>query len=200
MDGDINRKPTVVFQDRIDNALRARPIDHLVETLLPVEVRIDGEPFLVNVRVHYTNHCWTRTRKGEAEDTVLFCEHHRDRIDERIFCEQRWEFSKQLPGMIRSISHSLCLPGGSRELFYRVMADPKKGGNAGWYACIRLDANRAQQEITLSIRSVHYRTTRPADIRGAPQRFWALFWDFYKDLRTKNSWVVAGETKKNPPA
>lgn len=194
------RRPAVVFQDRIDDALRARPIDHLVDTILPVEVRINGEAFLVNVHVHYSNHCWTKARKGEPSESVLFREHHRGGVDERVFCEQRWQFSKQLPAMIGAISHALCLRGGSNEVFYRMKDDPGKGRKAGWYACIRLAANQTQKEITLSVRSVHYRTNRPADVRGAPVRFWALFWGFYKELRPRNDWVVAGEAKKNPPA
>lgn len=200
MDGDNFRKPPVVFQDRIDAALSDRPIDHLGDRVLRVEVRIDGQPFLVNVRVYYSNHCWTRTRKDEPEDRVLIREYHAGGVDERIFCQHRWTFSRQLPGMIHSISHALCLRGRSREVFYRVKPDPENGSNAGWYACVRLGANHARKEITLSVRSLHYRTNRPADIRGAPVRFWALFWEFYRDLRARHDWVVEGETKKNPPA
>lgn len=200
VDGNRDRKPTVVFQDRIDAALGERTIDHLVDSFLPVEVRIDGESYAVTVRVYYSNHCWTRTRKDEPEDAILFYEHHSDWVDERVFCATRWEFSLQLPEIVASLSHSLCLPGRSKEIFYRVKADKTKGDHAGWYMCARLDAIQSKEEITLSIRSVHYRTNRPEDTRGGPQRFWALFWDFYKDLRAKHDWVVAGETKINPPA
>lgn len=163
-----------------------------------MEVRIDGESYAVTVRVHYSNHCWTKTRKDESEDAILFYEHHSDWVDARVFCQTRWEFSLQLPEIVASLSHSLCLPGRSKEIFYRVKADKEKGGHAGWYVCARLNAIQSKQEITLSIRSVHYRTNRPEDTRGGPRRFWALFWDFYKDLRAKHDWVVAGETKTNP--
>ncbi|GGD43877.1 hypothetical protein GCM10007235_14810 [Pseudoxanthomonas indica] len=154
---------------------------------------------MVNVRVYYSNHCWTRTRKDEPEDTVLFYEHHSDWVDERVFCETRWKFSLQLPEIVASLPHSLCLRGRSKQIFYRVKADESKDGYAGWYVCARLRAIQKKQEITLSIRSVHYRTNRPEDTRGGPQRFWALFWDFYKDLRSNHDWVAAGEAKINPP-
>lgn len=190
-----------MHQDRISAALDGRTNDHLADATLPVEVRIAGEAFLVDVSVYYSNHCWTKSRKDEPEEAVLFSEKKRDGdIDERVFCPERWSFSRQLPAMVQTISHAMCLPGGSKEIFYRLKANLKDGPNAGWYVCARLDVSQARKEITLSIRSAHYRFNRPEDIRGAPKRFWAVFSDFYEEIRAKHSWVAAGEKKKNPPA
>ncbi len=188
-------------QEKIERALSGRSIAHLAESTLPIEVRVDGVPYIVIVSVYYTNHCWTKSRDQEPEEDVIFRERKSDgSIDERVFCQKRWEFSTQLPNLINNISHSLCLPGRSKEIFYKLKNDPKVGSHAGWYICARLDANHSRKLITLSIRSTHYRTNQPADLRGAPIRFWAIFWKFYKVLRERHDWVANNEAKKNPPA
>lgn len=186
---------------RVERVLAGRSISHLNESDLPVEVRVDGTAYIVAVRIYYTNHCWTKSRENEPDEDVIFRERKSDgSIDERVFCQKRWEFSKQLPDIISNISHALCLPGRSKEIFYRLKNDAKVSSHAGWYICARLDANHSKKLITLSIRSTHYRTNQPADLRGAPTRFWAIFWKFYKALRERHDWVTKAETKKNPPA
>ncbi|WWW36728.1 hypothetical protein V8017_08090 [Stenotrophomonas rhizophila] len=188
------------LQARIDAILEKYPIAHLSGFWLPVEVRIDGVAYEVRIHVNFTNHCWTRSiETGDAADEVLFREQKRKgMIDERVFCLKRWNFSHQLPGLISNISHALCLPGQEKSVFYRLKPDTSKGKDAGWYICLRLDKSDSRKQITLNIRSSHYRTNKPEGTRGAPIRFWAAFWSYYKDLRTKNAWMRDGEKEKAP--
>lgn len=59
------------------------------------EIRDGQETVLVDIRVHFSTHCYTKSREDNDPDhVVLYRERKRDgSIDERVFCERRWNFS-----------------------------------------------------------------------------------------------------------
>ncbi|AKH70895.1 hypothetical protein IMCC21906_03258 (plasmid) [Spongiibacter sp. IMCC21906] len=166
-------------------------IEHLKPFNVTYEIKVDGEPTEVTLRVHFASHCYTRSRKEDDPDhSVLFKEQkRRGPDDERVFCPDRWEFSKKLPDIITNLHSKGCYPGGSKELFYRHEDAPKSNPQHGWYICTRLSASDKYQNLTLSVRSAHWRTNRPVDTRGGTKRFYALLAQFYATEKQKREWL-----------
>ncbi|WP_444937234.1 hypothetical protein ACJJIW_09940 [Microbulbifer sp. JMSA004] len=76
-----------------------------------------GEPAKdIACRVIFSNHCFTRLRNPEDLDShVMVRESKRGgNVEERVFCPVRWDFSQQLPEIIRDLTYRNCLIGGSR--------------------------------------------------------------------------------------
>jgi len=165
--------------------------EHLRPFDITYSIKIDGQPKDVTLSVHFSNHCYTRSRKeGDSDEDVLFQEKKRHGIiDERVLCNERWEFSKSLPEIIQDLHGKGCFIGGSKEIFYRQELPAKGNIHAGWYICARLGASNTHQNLTLSIRSVHWRNNRPIDIRGGPKRFYALLAQFYSIESDKRDWM-----------
>ena len=167
-----------------------RSLKHLRPFTVTYNIRVDGEPVEVGLNVHFTNHCFTRSKKEEdPAESVLYRERHRQGEVERVFCQNRWGFSQGLPDIIKSLPDKLCFRGGSKLLFYRQEGAPPHNSHAGWYLCVRFDASDRHQNLTMSVRSVHKRQNRPHDTRGAPTRFRVLLAQFYSEERKKREWL-----------
>jgi len=166
-------------------------LTHLGVSAVPFHMKINGNIITVDLVVHYSNHCYTRSRvAGDDEKFVLFTDRKSDgSLDERVFCPTRWKFSKDLPAIIATLNQSLCYAGGSREIFYRVKSDPGGPRVKGWYICGRLGVNPARRQLTMSVRSVHHRTNEPHDTRGS-KRFYEILIPFYQAQKAKHTWVV----------
>lgn len=144
-------------------------LDHMESFVTPFEVKLSKElpKESVDVRVYFSNHCFSRTKTDEDQnDTILDTVRKRNGVMEhRVFCPQRWEFSKRLPGIIKDLDYKLCLEGGNKEILYR-QEDNKPGSHAGWYICMKLDFKKDNPtQLELWIRSAHWRPNRPAGIR-----------------------------------
>lgn len=141
--------------------------------------------------VLFSSHCYTRSRKnGDSDKSVIFREKKRHgHVDERVFCKNRWEFSKSLPKIIQTLHDKHCLPGGGKELLYRQEKKSQPGSYDGWYICIRLGVSHHYRNLTLSVRSAHWRPNRPFDIRGPSRRFYALLARFYQEEKKKRGWL-----------
>lgn len=111
--------------------------------------------------------------------------------------QQRLEFSRSLPPLLHRIAYAMVFRG-SGQMLYRVMPDPKRGGDSGWWLCLELDVNVEAQELRLSVKSCHYRTTRPEAIRGIKSKFFAFFNPMYRALRKRHSWLQGQEKTKAP--
>lgn len=171
-------------------------LDHLqpFTQAYKIRVKIDGteKEVEVSLMVLFSNHCYTRTRldSDPSDLPVLFSERKRDgTIDERVFCRSRWEFSKTLPDLINDLHGKSCLPGGSREIFYRQEDSNPIGSPQGWYVCLRLNASDKHKNLTLSVRSSHYRVNRPNDVRGSHRRFYAILAHFYSEELKVRKWL-----------
>lgn len=155
------------------------------------EIRDGQETVLVDIRVHFSTHCYTKSREDNDPDhVVLYRERKRDgSIDERVFCERRWNFSQRLPGIIQDLHSKLCHEGGSGELFYRQEDASQVGAHDGWYICIRMNVSDRHQNLVMSVRSAHHRHNRPCDIRGGTRRFYALLSRYYRKVRQSRDWL-----------
>lgn len=164
---------------------------HLGVSTASFPLRIDGAMVVVDLVVHYANHCYTRSRRpGEGEHLVLFRERLSDgTLDERIFCPLRWRFSLGLPAIVAVLNQSLCYAGRNREVFYKVKSDVGGPSTKGWYICGRLGVNVRRKQLFLSIRSIHYRTNQPHDIRRPGKRFYEILIPFYQAQKAKYPWV-----------
>jgi len=186
-----------------EGAVQLRPLDfnvgHLRRMRLDIEVRLDRRAVLVPVVVLFSNHCYTRSlRDGESVADALYCETKGGGvIEHRVLDDMRLGFSKQLPRMLEQIAHATVFQG-SGQVFYRVKEDPARGGDCGWYLCLEVGVNVAANELRLTVKSCHYRSTRPANVRGNKKRFFAFFNPMYLRLRAKHPWLVAQEKTKAP--
>lgn len=136
-------------------------------TTYEIKPRKDAEPFSVEVLVRFSNHCYSRTRKGEAEHHIIDTQQHRNgMVDERVFCVDRWTFCQNVRTVIDELALKRCLEGGSKEILYRQEQPSQVAAHDGWYLCMRLEHRKGRTPpLSLSVRSVHWRTNRPADIR-----------------------------------
>lgn len=143
-------------------------LQHMKSFFTNFEVKFNRENFdTVVAEVFFSNHCWTRKRLPEDLDNqVVDSRILKDgSIEERIFCVERWEFSKNLPNIINNLNYKVCLLGGKKEILYRQECSAV-GSHAGWYICIRLDYKRhLANPLQIWVRSAHYRPNRPEDIR-----------------------------------
>ncbi|MEW8009252.1 MAG: hypothetical protein G8D88_17665 [gamma proteobacterium symbiont of Ctena orbiculata] len=162
-------------------------LEHLKPFQVTYSIKVNGEPKDVTLHVHFSKHCYTRSRKeGDPDNAVLYREEkRRGDIDERVFCKARWEFSKSLPTVIRELHSKSCYPGGSKEMFYRHEGAPMSNPHHGWYICTRLGVNQKHKNLTMSVRSAHWRTNKPFGIRGGTKRFYALLAQFYASEQKK---------------
>ena len=151
-------------------------LSHTIPTTFTYQVKLSKESELIDVpvKVYFSQHCYSREAK--EDEVVHFQETRRHgRVENRTFCPDRWSFSQKLPEIIRGLQNKGCLIGGSHEVLYRLEDANPRNKDCGWYICMRLGFRKSRNpQVELSVRSVHYRNTRPYDIRGGHQRFYVL--------------------------
>lgn len=84
---------------------------HLWEVTIPGK---DGKPDLVlKVNVSYSLHCFAREKlPGEMVSSDYW---YQDTREKRVFCLQRWELSKQVPGIVATLGERRCMHTGQEE-------------------------------------------------------------------------------------
>ncbi|MCP4697826.1 MAG: hypothetical protein GY862_13385 [Gammaproteobacteria bacterium] len=164
-------------------------LGHLEPFQVSYAIKMNNIAIDVNLHVFFTSHCYTRSRKeGDSDCAVLYRERKRGGIDERVFSKARWEFSKFLPDIIKSLHSKGCYPGSKKELFFRQEKPPYAGSQDGWYICFRLGVSKKHKNLTMSVRSVHWRNNRPY-VRRVAKRFYALLSEFYSEAKKKMDWL-----------
>jgi len=167
-------------------------LEHLIPFEAAYPIRTSDGEVIVSLQVHFTCHCYTRSKEtyDPIDINVIKVERKRNgTIDERVFCRERWAFSKRLPGIIEGFHSTLCLPGSSKALFYRPEDKPHPGSHEGWYICAKLGHRPMDKTLTLSIRSVHHRINQPDGVRGGSKRFYVLLSQFYREQKKKFDWL-----------
>lgn len=141
----------------------------------------DKQKQTIKARVSFSNHCFSKKREeGDNQNQVIDSQRKRDgTFEERVFCPERWEFSKTLPVIIKDLTYKSCLEGGSKEIIYRQEGQ-KPQDHAGWYICMRLDFKKDKDPpVEIWVRSAHWRSNRPVDIRSHGVRRFCVFLSGY---------------------
>jgi hypothetical protein len=171
-------------------------LHHMQSFTTPFEVMLSKETgkTSVNAMVIFSNHCFSKKYHEEQDDHrhIISKEIKKDGTEEeRVFCPQRWEFSKRLPDIIKGLCYKDCFQGKEKEIIFRQEGKSGHGQHDGWYICMRLVYKRDRKcPLEIWVRSAHKRTNRPHDIRGhGGKKFCMILSDF---LKTK------GHKDKNP--
>lgn len=152
-------------------------------TTYEIKPNKQAEPFSVSVRIRFSNHAYSRTRKDEEANQVIDTQQRRDgTTEQRVFCQDRWAFCQGLTGVIENLGLHKCLEGGGQDIIYRQEQASQIAAHDGWYICMRLDYRENRKPaFELWIRSVHWRRNRPVDIRNhGGQKFRHLLSQFAK--------------------
>jgi len=168
-------------------------LKHLAQMDVIYTVQLGKDKYDLPVKVFFDDHCWNRARKETDPDEAVVAvdTKHHWLEEERVFCERRWEFSKRLPGIIAELADKGCLSGDRKEIFYRQEDRDRQDNHIGWYICAKLDISDRHKNVTLSVRSAHYRRNRPHGIRShGTRRFYAFLAAFLNDKKRKRKWLT----------
>lgn len=125
---------------------------HQVEHVIPAKGSNPERRY--QVHVSYGLHCFTRKEKDNEQ--VPDAAWYSDSRESRVFCPERWEFSKQLPGIISTLGERKCFHtqgvefvtlkviGLEREVEYAVFFTVSKAG-------------KSQADLNLFVNSAHER-------------------------------------------
>jgi len=152
-------------------------LDHFRSYRTAYEIKFSEETQEVGAWVHFSNHCYTRSMKeGDDQRYIVDRQRLRDGTEDvRVFCHDRWRFSRDLRAMIGDLLYKVCFSGSGRDILYRQEGSRFSGDHAGWYICMRLDYREEDDPpFQIWVRSVHWRPNRPHGIRGAPRKFCVL--------------------------
>ncbi|MEJ1343594.1 MAG: hypothetical protein RPU35_16990 [Candidatus Sedimenticola sp. (ex Thyasira tokunagai)] len=165
-------------------------LEHLHRLHTSFTIRLEEVDIKVPMVAMFSNHCYTASRKeGQPNEAVLYEEQrHNGEIDERVFCLPRWKSSRHLPQTINELHNKRCLLGNG-AVFYRQEGVPSRNNHAGWYICACLGVSNSHKNLTLNVRSLHWRENRPSGLRGHPRPFFAILTDYYRKQRGKRDWL-----------
>ncbi|MFI8377159.1 hypothetical protein ACIGCH_24175 [Pseudomonas helleri] len=84
---------------------------HLWEVIIPGK---GGKPDLpLKVNVTYGLHCFARDKL--PDEAVSNDAWYEDSREKRVFCQLRWDLSKQLPGIVSTLGERRCINTGREE-------------------------------------------------------------------------------------
>ncbi|ARD10453.1 MULTISPECIES: hypothetical protein [Pseudomonas] len=116
----------------------------------------DGKPDLsLKLNISYGLHCFARDRlPGESIEDGHW---YQDNREKRVFCPLRWELSKRLPDIIRTLGDRRCMHTGREEF---VTVQVVHGGRSYDYA-IFFTVTKAKKaegaQLNLFVNSAHER-------------------------------------------
>lgn len=144
--------------------------DHLKPIQLSYELSMKAgqESISLPCKVFFTEHCITKLRESHhSNEDVVYTDHRRNKPPEdRVFCEKRWEFSKNIPQLIRSLMDKQCLQGSKQEMVIKHEATSNTNPNEGWYVFLKLRYLKKNNQLRIDVVSAHKRTNKPTNIRG----------------------------------
>lgn len=160
-------------------------LTHLAPFTFEFRLKRSEGDVLVPIYVVFSNHTYSRD-PAEGDDPAWFLP---DIIDEpeRYFCHERWQFSRQLPAFVRqllTVARSPCRILNRRNSYLRIERD---GLNqfVGWYLFFDLERRTGDRDLRLTFRSVHHRSSLPAnDLGKSPVPIWKLIDDMVPKNKT----------------
>ncbi|MFQ3245581.1 MAG: hypothetical protein ACI9SP_002229 [Arenicella sp.] len=153
-------------------------LSHCSNFVTPFRIKRPKTKVLKNIdaRVLLSSHCFNRKRpESDVISTTYEMEKKGDgSIEDRVFCPDRWEFSKKIPGIIQDLEYRGCFGGNSKQLIFRQELPKKAGSHEGWYLCLKLNYS-SNKGLEIRVTSCHYRLNRPTNIRShGSTRFYVL--------------------------
>lgn len=136
--------------------------------------RSDGD-VVVPIYVVFSNHTYSRD-PAESDDPAWYLPKTSGDSD-RYFLHERWEFSRQLPELVKQLlssARSPCRILNKRNSYLRIERD---GLNqfVGWYLFFDLERRTGARNLRLTFRSVHHRDALPGnDLGKDPVPIWKL--------------------------
>jgi hypothetical protein len=151
------------------------PLRHLAPFHYNFEIRRKTGSVTVRLYVTFTDHTYSRDPLPD-ESREWFLPPVEGKPD-RVFCRDRWEFSRGLPQLIRDFlaaGNSACRILDKRNSYVRIERD---GLNTfvGWYLFFELERRGGERDLRLTFRSVHHRESLPGnDLGKSPVPIWKL--------------------------
>lgn len=133
------------------------PLNHLhphqIEHVVPAKGSNPEKRY--QIHVFYGLHCFTR--KAQGDEQVPRAAWYSDSRERRVFCPERWELSKQLPEIIRTLGTRKCLHTQGEE-FVTLKVTTGCGGEIDYAVFFTVSkARKAQADLNLFVNSAHER-------------------------------------------
>jgi hypothetical protein len=156
-------------------------LTHLAPFEIIFKLKIKNQILDIPIWISFRDHCYTReVTQGDDLKWLIGG-------TTRIFCRDRWTYSHGVPNLLRSFisdSQGSCYRTTQRGLYFKLEKSSHRVSNPteGWYLFFKFSkGNKKLGQLSLSVESVHDRTSLPANARGNHSlRFWSALKDFLK--------------------
>ena len=116
----------------------------------------NSQPLHLKVLVSYSIHCFTRRAyRNEQIDTDSL---YSDSRESRIFCVERWEFSKCLPGIIETLHKRRCCHTDGEEFVTLKLEHDGKEIEYAVFFTVTKNKKSPFADLNLVVNTAHKRT------------------------------------------
>ncbi len=137
----------------------------------------------IDVKVVFDNHCYTREINDGEEVETLVTEEFCGKVQNRCFDLERYEFSKKLPFIIKSLSFKTCMESKVSGKSIRLEEPERNSPHKGVYIFLKARAYENSKTLTLYVETAHKRNSTPSDVRvkNVPRRYMQILGDLVKN-------------------
>lgn len=138
----------------------------------------------VSTKIKYDHHCFTKERGEFDESSVsptLVVDIYKDGSrKERVFCNKRYEFAKNLRFTMKNLSYKMCRESKILGKAIRLEQANQQNPLHGIYIVIKTRPRSNKME--LFVETAHFRTNEPneANLRKQPSRFMLILGGWIK--------------------
>lgn len=169
---------TQVWTNPIDG--RTFDVSHLRRFFLDISYTKNEVKKTVRARVTFSAHCYTRSQKRLDDDELLVVTEsivqrgRRGReIEERkrVFDEERWNYSKSLPELMRNVQNMSCKRDDDNQVVIHLAPRNRNRPGEGWYTFVRVQVDPQFPDVLqLEVRTTHRRINHASSSKH-PIRF-----------------------------
>lgn len=156
---------------------QAFDVSHLRAFFLDISYTKNEVERTVRARVSFSAHCYTRSQKHLDDDDLLVVTESifkRGRVVEekkRTFDEERWNYSKSLPELMKKVQNMSCKRDEDNQVVIHLAPRNLNRPGEGWYTFVRVQVDPKHPDILqLEVRTTHRRISHPASSKH-PIRF-----------------------------
>lgn len=159
---------------------QAFDVSHLRAFFLDISYTKNEVERTVRARVSFSAHCYTRSQQHLDDDELLVVTESivkrwkRGRgVEEkkRIFDEERWNYSKSLPELMRKVQNMSCKRDEDNQVVIHLAPRNLNRPGEGWYTFVRVQVDPQHPDVLqLEVRTTHRRISHPASSKY-PIRF-----------------------------